>query len=412
VFLDCQTNGCDFDYFRTSIPWLDWMRERKDADVHVLVTSEATGGAGSRYTLTFMGRGPLEGRADTLAYFAPADATGDEVRKGLEQRLRVGLVSFAARTPLLDRLTVGAAPPPGESGGPGPERDPWHYWVFSINANPYLSGESSYRSLSMSGGVSATRVTPTWKRRFAVSENYSQDRYELSEGSTRTITRSYWLNTLDVRSLSDHWSAGLIANVGSSTYSNYDLSLRAAPGIEYDLFPYRESTRRQLTLLYTLGGDYVDYCELTIFRKVRDRFVDQAIDVALTLRQPWGQVSGTIDGTHYLTWRPGAAAPADLRAENTTKYALTFYGGVDVRLIKGLSLSAFGDYERLHNQVGLPASGASDEDILLRLQQLQTSYRYYMYAGLRYTFGSIHNNIVNPRFASAGGGGSGMVISF
>ncbi len=412
VFLDCQTLGCDFDYFRTAVPWLDWMRERADADVHVLVTSETTGGAGNRYTLTFLGRGSLAGRADTLVYFAPAAATADEVRHGLEQRLRVGLVSFAARTPLLERLTVDAAAPPEGPGGAGAQRDPWHYWVFSLNANPYLSGESSYRSLSISGGVSATRVTPEWKHRFAINESYSQNRYELSEGVTRTITRSYWLNSYDVHSVSEHWSAGLVGSAGSSTYDNFALSVRGAPGVEYDLFPYRESTRRQLTLLYTVGGRYVDYNEPTIFRKVRDRFLDQAVNLSLTLRQPWGQVSGSIDATHYLTWRPGDAAPAELRTENAAKYALTVYGGLDLRLFKGLSLSGFGDYARIHDQVGLPAAGATDEDILLRLHQLQTSYRYYLYVGLRYTFGSIHNNIVNPRFASVSGGGSGMVISF
>ncbi|HEX9109317.1 MAG TPA: hypothetical protein VF832_18875, partial [Longimicrobiales bacterium] len=178
------------------------------------------------------------------------------------------------------------------------------------------------------------------------------------------------------------------------------------------LFPYSESTRRQLTLLYSLGADYVDYNEPTIFSKTRDRFMDQSMNLSLTLRQPWGQVSGSIDGTHYITWRPGAAAPAELRAADAAKYSLAFFGGVDVRLIKGLSLSAFGDYSRIHNQVNLPASGASDEDILLRLRQLETSYRYYTYVGLRYTFGSIHNNIVNPRFSSVSGGGSSMMISF
>lgn len=414
VFLDCQTMGCDFDYFRTSMPWLDWMRERRDADVHVLVTEESTGGGGSRYTLTFLGRGAFAGRADTLVYIAPAATPGDEVRKGLERRLRVGLVPFAARTGLLDRLTVDAPPPPAGAagGGAAAAKDPWNFWVFAINANPYFSGESSYRSLSVSGGFSATRVTPAWKQRFSLNENYSQDRYDLTDGVTRTIRRSYSLNTLSARSLSPHWSGGLVGSASSSTYDNYSLSLRAAPALEYDLFPYSESTRRQLTLLYSLGADHFGYNEPTIFRKTRDDLLDQALNVSLSLRQPWGSISGAVEGTHYLTWSPGDAAPAELRAEDATKYSVTFYAGFDLRLIKGLSLSAFGDYARIHNQVNLPASGASDEDILLRLRQLETSYRYYSYIGLRYTFGSIHNNIVNPRFSSLSGGGSTMIISF
>ena len=41
--------------------------------------------------------------------------------------------------------------------------------------------------------------------------------------------------------------------------------------------------------------------------------------------------------------------------------------------------------------------------VLLRQQQLKTSYRYFAYAGLSYTFGSIFNNVVNPRFGNGGG---------
>ena len=37
LFLDCETSGCDFDYFRTKITWVDYVRDRTAADVHVLV---------------------------------------------------------------------------------------------------------------------------------------------------------------------------------------------------------------------------------------------------------------------------------------------------------------------------------------------------------------------------------------
>ena len=46
VFLDCQgraLSGCDFDLVRREIAWVDWVRNREDADVHLLVTSTRTG---------------------------------------------------------------------------------------------------------------------------------------------------------------------------------------------------------------------------------------------------------------------------------------------------------------------------------------------------------------------------------
>ncbi|MBA2671194.1 MAG: hypothetical protein H0U67_12545, partial [Gemmatimonadetes bacterium] len=44
IFLDCNGPGCDFDFFRTEITFVDYVRDRADADVHVLVTTQGTGG--------------------------------------------------------------------------------------------------------------------------------------------------------------------------------------------------------------------------------------------------------------------------------------------------------------------------------------------------------------------------------
>lgn len=46
VFADCQAYGCDFDYFRTEIPFVDYVRNRQDASIHILVTADGTGGGG------------------------------------------------------------------------------------------------------------------------------------------------------------------------------------------------------------------------------------------------------------------------------------------------------------------------------------------------------------------------------
>ena len=45
VFMDCQAPGCrDFDFNRREIPWVNWVRDRQDADIHILVVSTAAGG--------------------------------------------------------------------------------------------------------------------------------------------------------------------------------------------------------------------------------------------------------------------------------------------------------------------------------------------------------------------------------
>src|SRR3954466_1797801 len=60
VFLDCAV--CDFDYLRTEMTYVNYVRDRKDAEVHVLVTTEPTGGGGTAHTRHFCGLPQVPGR--------------------------------------------------------------------------------------------------------------------------------------------------------------------------------------------------------------------------------------------------------------------------------------------------------------------------------------------------------------
>ena len=69
-----------------------------------------------------------------------------------------------------------------------------------------------------------------------------------------------------------------------------------------------------------------------------------------------------------------------------------------MRVARGLSVAANVNASRIRDQLGLPARGATDEEILLRIRQLQTGYEYNFGVSLTYTFGSIFSSVVNPRF--------------
>src|SRR5690242_21332771 len=52
-----------------------------------------------------------------------------------------------------------------------------------------------------------------------------------------------------------HWSAGVQASVNHSTFGNVDIGFAVGPAIEYDIYPYSQSTRRQLTFLYSVRSE-------------------------------------------------------------------------------------------------------------------------------------------------------------
>jgi len=89
--------------------------------------------------------------------------------------------------------------------------------------------------------------------------------------------------------------------------------------------------------------------------------------------------------------------------DDPQKNRLTVFGNANVRIVRGLSLSFFGNVARVRDQVFLPRRGASDEEVLLRQRDLETDFDYTLNINLRFTFGSIFNNIVNPRFDGGGG---------
>jgi hypothetical protein len=143
-----------------------------------------------------------------------------------------------------------------------------------------------------------------------------------------------------------------------------------------------------LTFQYTVGHDYHRYRDVTIFDKLREQLVDHRAEVGLSLRQPWGSANAQMSLTQYLT--------------NPSKYALGTFGFGDFRVFKGFSVNFFGEYSRTRDQIYLPRGEASTEEILLRQRQLLTGYQYFFNFGISYSFGSIFNNIVNPRFGGAG----------
>ena len=395
VFLDCEQWVCDSDYFRTQITWVNWVRDRTEAEVHLLVTTQTTGGGGTEYTLTFLGLGGQAGQEDTLRHTSSGTATEDEKRHGLIRMVKLGLAPFAARSGTGSRLDIA-----DETGGAGlpvaqQPRDPWNHWVFRLGANGYFNGESRSNSSNLYGSVRATRITDLWKLRFEVEGSRNASHFVFDDGSTYdSKLTSSGTSALVVRSLGSHWSAGLNASGRRSDSQNMDLSVRAAPGLEYNVFPYTESTRRQLTLLYEMGINGFNYQDTTVYDRLSETLVDQSLTVSLVTKQPWGSTNLSLSGGNYLN--------------DWSQNHVTLFGGANVRVIKGLEMNFFGSYGRVRDQLYLPKEGATDEEVLLRLKQLQTSYRYFVSAGLSYTFGSIFNNIVNPRF----GGGGGTVFYF
>ena len=382
------------DYIRKEIPYVNYVRDIKDAGVYIISTFQHTGSGGGEFTYFFVGQNQNAGMKDTLSFVTSPDETQDETRIKEVRTLKMGLMRYVAKTPLAKYMNISFSEPLSETVS----TDKWNSWVFRTSIYGFLQGEKTYTDSYLSGNISGSRITKDWKINISANLNQNDDKYIIDDTTTiRGTNSSKSFNALIVRSLTDHWSIGGTTHFGASSYNNEKFKFSLMPGIEYDVFPYSESTRRQLRILYTAGYSHENYSDSTIYDKLKEHLWSQSLTASYEIVQKWGNINISIGYSNYFhDWR---------------KNNLYVQGFVDFRIAKGLSINFGGSASLIHDQLGLVKKDVPVDQILLRRQQLATQYQYFTSFGLTYTFGSIYNNVVNPRFGNSGGGGMTITMN-
>jgi len=214
--------------------------------------------------------------------------------------------------------------------------------------------------------------------------NQTVERFDLDEDPFEVTRREWDIRGFVVRSLGPHWSFGGEAELESSTIDNTRRSSSVNAAIEYSVFPYEQYATRQLRINYALGISRANYNEVTLFGKLKETLGQQELSASVDQRQPWGSLGATFEFSQYL--------------HDVSKYRLEGSGDINLRIARGLSLNINGSASRVRDQLALPLRDATDEEVLLRIRELQSGYEVDFSIGVTYSFGSLFNNIVNPRF--------------
>ena len=258
VFLDIDDYQ---EYIKLEVPFVDYVRDRNEAQVHILMTRQETGSGGREYTLTFIGQQNFAGRDDTLKCVSRQLDPEEVIRRNIVRTMKMGLVRYVSKTPLAADISIDYR----QKRDPAAVVDKWDYWVFNIESEGQLSGEESSREFQIDGSISADRVTPFWKMSFGFDSEYNREEYDTDTRTISSLTRSQEFEGLVVKSLGEHWSAGCYGSALASIYTNTKFSWDIAPALEYNVFPYSESTRREFRFLYRIDYTNIEYDEETIF---------------------------------------------------------------------------------------------------------------------------------------------------
>ena len=385
LFLNCTNINCYDDYVRAELPFFDYVRDRQQCDIEILVTNQATGAGGQEYTLTLLGKNRHASSVDTLRFTTKQTDTDAMIRKEFVQRLKLGLVRFMAETSFVQQVAI-VFPKRKAQPTDKPQPDPWHFWVFIISANATANGESNKNYLQLNNDLKINRVTLASKFNFNAYYNIIRNRYRVKNENISVTNVEYALSALYVRSFSEHWSAGGFYKGYHSVYQNMAFSQSLSPALEYSFFPVSEVTRRQFRGIYQIGIRSLRYLEPTIYDKTAEMLPFHQLTGVFGMIEPWGTLSAGVSGYQYL--------------HDTSKNRLSFDMDVSWRIIEGLLLRVTGSASLIRNQISLAKESGDPNQFLLNGRQLPTNFNYYSSVGLSYTFGSIKNSVVNPRFSN------------
>jgi hypothetical protein len=384
VFLDCQ--DCFQDYLRDEIDWVDFVRQAADADVHLLSRTSETGGGGREVVLRFVGRSRFEGHDHDLRAITQASDTENVRREVILRTAIAGLIDYVAHDgiPPGVNLTVETT---GQMAPAVRQTDRWNLWVFSVQAQGGLNLEETNRRRNWELDFNADRVTRAWKISVGAERGRRAERFNVgSDDEFEAVRRNSNVQGFVAKSLGRHWSFGLDGSATTSSFGNTRLALRSAPAFEFSVFPYEEYATRQFRIQYDIGIERAKYNEVTVYGRLEETHGRHELSAVFDQRQPWGSLRVNAEVSQYL--------------HDRRLYRLEGGGNLSWRIARGLSLDFRMSASRVRDQISLPGRGATPEEVLLRLRQLRSGYEINASYGLRYTFGSLFNNVVNPRFGT------------
>ena len=377
VFMDCR---CDINYIRQEIPFINYVRDVAIAQVYILVTNQNTASGGNQYTFSFQGLAEFKGINDTLVLTTLPDETSAMIREGQVNVLKIGLMRYIAHTPMRKEIDI------RYTEGLQTEEviDKWNNWVIDLQTSPRFNSEESYSTLNLFNSINISKVTPDIKLEIDFDHSYNKQKYKEDEEENTYIRQSEAVDILFVRSLGEHWSAGLTWGLGGSTQANYSSNHEVMPAIEYDLYPYSKATHKQLRFLYSAGYQGSNYIDTTIYNLTNEHRFKQILRIGYQVQEKWGSINLSLSGSNYF--------------HDFSKNSIEVDGFIRIRLFKGLSMSVNGEAAYINDRLNQRKGELTEAERLLRLKQQATSFEVGASLSINYTFGSIYSNVVNPRF--------------
>ena len=383
VFINCE--ACDIEYFKNEIAYLNFVRDKSLADVMILIRSINTGSGGTEYTLNFSGDNTYKGCEATEKFNSLPNMSDADVRTGLKNALTRGVLIYLMKSPLCSKInyTVSGLE---EKGKADKVKDKWNLWLFNINGSLNGNGQAYSNALFYNSNFSANRTSEKNRFESGFFQFGNNQKYKIDDSTTIVSSANgFGAYCFDAISVGKKLAVGYFSTYFSSTVQNLVNSTSFYPTIEYNFFPYDEATHRQLRLNYRIGGRYVDFYTITYLNKLNDWYFLHSLVLSYKQVEKWGSFKCDIGTFQYFS--------------KEKFYRVNISPNISWNIARGLNWNFGGNFSIVNDQYFLRKDDVSADAILLGQAQLKSSFSYYIYTGISFSFGSMYNNVVNVRFS-------------
>jgi hypothetical protein len=394
LFLNCNSWECYEDYIKIQLNFFDFVRDRFQADVEIIIISQENGAGGINYTLIFNGRNQFEKQVDTLKFSTKQADSDDMIRENLVNYLKLGLFQYIKQTTWLKQVEINL--PNREIEHSVIENDKWNYWVFTLGGNGYGSVQSNQSFLNIGSYLDVNYIKPELKFQNSIYNYNTFNKFtfeSIDDSGSSTIkvvnakNVTFGGNSFLAKSINEHWSYGGYFSLNSSTRENIALQVTSAPALEYNIFPTSQNTERQFRLIIQTGFRTWNLIEENNFDKNKEREPFYRFDAILSLVRSWGNISMQLGGHHFFNRK--------------NAYNIMFNLNNSLRLFEGFNLNLTISSSYIQDQSIYLPKNIVETDVLLGAGILPTNFNINGFIGISYTFGSINNSVVNPRLENA-----------
>lgn len=388
VFVDCSNyeGDCQQAYLRQELSGITFVRDRLDADVHIIIKANWNNAGIQTNSLFVIGQKKFSSIQDTINYVIPANSTEQETREVYTKNIKIALLPYLAKTTLVNNIDISFTQNEDDKKSDPDKKDPYNYWVFQLGVNGSMSGNQVYKEISGSGYATANRETDISKSNIYFNTNEQYSKYRDIENNKTYIYeyQDFATGGSYMKKVSDHIGLGAQLDFKNSIFSNLKYQYTAGPLAEYSFFNYKDFNTRRLIFQYSIDARHNTYYDTTIYFKTKEMLFAQEASLIGSFTQKWGSINAGI------FWRN--------LFRDFTKNSLGFNGAFTARLFKGLNFAIWGNYSFIRNQLNIRKGDASIDQLLAKNREILSAYDYSLGIGLSFRFGSKFNSAVNPTF--------------